>query len=598
MSAGSRAPYSLVLLAALVFAVYANTLAVPFVFDDFAAIVENPFVRDPSLLCHPEQAALPGEQGLSLVMLRMRPVGVMSFALNAAVHGITPAGFHLVNILIHLLNTFLVYAVVLELFRTPFLRTGAAVRNARTIGLFAAALFAVHPVQTQAVTYIVQRFTSLATMFYLFSFYSFLRWRASRRAVPAPPGAEGRRISWSWYGCMIVSAAAAMKTKEISFTLPFIITVCELFFFDGPRRPRIAMLLPLWLTALIVPCSLLTTGPVPETIAPFVNDASRAAAEIPRSDYLLTQTRAVLLYLRLLVFPAGQNLDHDLPVSHSLAGPGVLPAMLVLAAMAALAAAAYIRSRRGEPALRLAAFGVIWFFIALSVESSFIPLSDTVMEHRIYLPSAGMFLSISAAFGLVVEAGGKARSAVAAAVVMVAVLAGTAVARNAVWRDEVRLWSDVVRKSPDKARGHVNLGMAYGRRGEYRKSIEVLSRAISLDPDVSFAYYNRGVAYLLDREPDRAFDDLTRSIKLYPFSSKAYYQRARAAYDRSQRDAALDDLTQAVTLDPGFGDAFHGRGMVLAELGRTGAAVKDLLHACGLGTAQACEDLRQMRSRE
>ena len=182
----------LLLLVAL--AAYANTFQVPFQFDDDANIAKNVLVQNPDFLIHPSrycsQVHRKTTEGILCHYFGMRYVGYLTFGLNYAVHGLEVTGYHIVNLLIHLLNAGLLYGIVLITFRTPFLRkTSGEDGQGRWIALFAASLFAVHPVQTQAVTYIVQRFTSLATLFTLLSLFLYIRWRT------AQPGNEGTRPS-------------------------------------------------------------------------------------------------------------------------------------------------------------------------------------------------------------------------------------------------------------------------------------------------------------------------------------------------------------------------------------------------------------------
>ena len=198
----------LLLISLLAILIYSNTFSVPFLFDDTPNIVENPQIKDLSNFSD---------------FSGSRYVGFLSFSLNYRFGGLHVFGYHLVNLLIHIINGFLVYTLVLLLFRassrlSPTTHDLSPFNSAHWIAFATALLFVSHPIQTQAVTYIVQRFSSLATLFYLLTVVAYLRWRL------ASP--EGRR-RYLWYGAALVSTVLAMKTKENSITLPLMLLLVE-----------------------------------------------------------------------------------------------------------------------------------------------------------------------------------------------------------------------------------------------------------------------------------------------------------------------------------------------------------------------------------
>ena len=285
--------------------IYSNTFNSPFTFDDGLYVADNPAVRDPLLLLDSAKVdALPNNMGTVKDQFRNRIAGHFTFWLNYRMHGLSVIGYHLVNLLIHLLNALLVYLLVRLTFKTPFLRGRTAVDssfNANTCKLIAflcALLFVAHPVQTQAVTYIAQRFTSLATLFCLLSLTLYIKARIS--------GQSAHR--YAYYFISLVSAILAMKTKEISFTLPAIITLYELMFFEGGLKKRIVYLSPFLLTMAIIPLTLLYPGSSGSMLKG-ISDVSVETASISRADYLFTQFSVIATYIRLLFLPVDQNLD-------------------------------------------------------------------------------------------------------------------------------------------------------------------------------------------------------------------------------------------------------------------------------------------------
>jgi len=362
----------LLLLSLLATLIYSNTFSVPFQFDDIGNIVEYPWIKD-----------LANFFDLS----GSRYVGFLSFALNYYVGGLQVFGYHLVNLIIHIVNGFLVYCLVLLLFRAeskdlPLATDNSHLTTASWIAIATALLFVAHPLQTQAVTYIVQRFASLVTLFYLFTVVCYLKWRLVSLEA---------RSRFLWFGGAVLSTVLAMKTKENSFTLPFVILLVEAVFFRSFTRRRWVTLTPFLLTLAIIPLS--HPGAMGEGEAGFAQET----AEISRSDYLFTQFRVIVTYIRLLFVPIQQNLDYDYPIYHSFLEPEVFLSFLFLLSLFAFSLfvifGSSLTTHRSQ--LRVMAFGILWFFLSLSIESSIIPIRDVIFEHRLYLPSAGFFMALS-----------------------------------------------------------------------------------------------------------------------------------------------------------------------------------------------------------
>jgi Flp pilus assembly protein TadD len=539
------------LIIALGALLYSNTFGVPFVFDDEVYIVKNPVIKDLGLFKDFSEAAdrLP-EAGVAET-LSTRYLGHLSFALNYRLNGLDVWGYHAVNLAVHLLNALLVYLLVALTFRTPFIKDGPSAGLTGPVALTAALLFVSHPVQTEAVTYITQRFASLATFFYLLSISAYIGSRLSRGKSP-------RLIL---YGLSLLFALSAMKTKEISFTLPVVIAAYEFSFMRASAGRRALLLLPLMLTMLIVPLSLMDFG---APVLDAVQRASRTQDVISRHDYLLTQLPVVASYIRLLLLPMGQNLDYGYPLYNSLFEPRVLFSFLLILSLAS--ALLYLVRLSGGRArvMRLAAFGGVWFFVTLSVESSVIPLADLIFEHRVYLPSAGFFTSISAGIFYVISGRGGMRAPVwAALAVLIIAFSASTYSRNAVWKDETTLWEDVVRKSPEKARGHINLGAI----GSGRKAMEHLKKALLINPDDAEVHHNLGIYYGRLGEYERAGMELQTALKLDPENAKARYNLGNVHDRQGSYGEAEAEYRAAVEINPGFAEAHGGLGALYERQG-------------------------------
>ncbi len=559
------------LVATLVIAVatvlaYSNTFGASFHFDDFSSIIENETLRDLRRLWPPS-----GNRWL----------GYLSFALNYRFAGLEVWGYHFVNLLIHVCNGLLVFWLTAITLRTPALRraeAGPLVR--RYLPLAAGLLFALHPLQTQAVTYVVQRFAALATLFFLLSLTLFA---LARAALEADRLSKARAAGL--YGLSLLAAAASMKTKEISFTLPIVAAAYELLFLR-PGRHRL-LLLPLAAIALMVPLGLVGRA---QTLGDALGDVSRLAAEtgeIPRSVYLLTQSRVVVTYLRLLVLPVRQNLDYDFSLSSSLADPAVLASTALLLTIGALAVYLLVRARRTNRAEgALAFFGIAWFFVTLSVESSIVPIRDVIFEHRVYLPCVGAAVAAGTLLLSAVEHLRLRTSLGLQAALTLLVTAGplgaATYARNVVWKDDLTLWSDVVAKSPLKPRAHNSLGNAYKRVGRVDEAIREYREAVRLPPGYALAHFNLGNAYQAKGRIDDAIGEYREALRANAGHVEAHFNLGGVYHAKAQLDDAMREYREAIRLAPGHVGAHCNIGNIHDARGQLDDAMREYRKAIEL----------------
>jgi tetratricopeptide (TPR) repeat protein len=587
----------LILLSLLATLIYSNTFSSPFHLDDMSNIVQNLKIRDLSNF---------------IDFSGSRYIGFLSFALNYYFGGLEVFGYHLVNLLIHITNGFLVYLLVLLLFRSAH---DSQSLSAPWIALVTALLFVAHPIQTQAVTYIIQRLASLAALFYLLAVVAYLKWRM------VPPGLRSR---YGWYAVALLSTVLAMKTKENSFTLPFMLLLVEGIFFRPITLKKGMALIPFLLTLPIIPLARADRLGEAE-----VGLLVRQTDIIPMPDYLFTQFRVIVTYLRLLLFPIHQNLDYDYPVYHSLFHPAVFFSFLLLFGLFALAVYLLIRSQRPSSLSQLStqdskliSFGILWFFLALSVESSVIPIRDVIFEHRLYLPSIGFFLASTVCVfssHRALEAG-RPRGDIlsflarptALGILVFLILMLLAVAtyqRNRVWKNDLTLWEDVVSKAPGKARGHNGLGAAYQTMGRSKAAIQEYQTAVRLIPNYLEPHYNLGLVYqslgrfeeaiqeyqtVLRLNPDffeahsnlgivykhlgrfeKAIQEYERALTLNPQYVSAYINLGSAYHAQGRFEEAARNYREALRLSPDFLEAHNNLGLVYQSLGRFEEAIQE-----------------------
>jgi len=464
---------SIIFVLAVGFISYANSFSAPFQFDEYRFLTPNPFIISGASV-----SSLHYDQELEK-MVAHRYLVMLTFLLNYRMHGFEVEGYHVVNFVVHIISSLLVFWLVLSLFKTPFMN-GAGIRYPSvSIAAFAGLIFAAHPVQTEAVTYIHQRSSSMAGMFFLLSLVLYLRWRLS----PGAGSSGGRRRAWLWYAGSVLAAVCAMKSKENAFTLPFVIVLCEFLFFGGRVRPRAVRLLPVLMTLLIIP--LTSFLGLDWSLERATWSGMNVTQAVSRTDYLLTQFRVIMTYLRLFFFPVNQNFLYNYPVYHSFFTFAVFASFVCLLFLFALGGYLVYLSRRGNRGLRIIAFGIFWFFMTLSVESSFIPIPALINEYRLYLPSVGFILSMVTAVFLVRERLTRAgmRFVVTACLAGIVILfSGAAYARNNIWSGKIGFWQDVLKKSPGTAAPHNYLAMEYERLGMMDRAMVEYMASLAINP--------------------------------------------------------------------------------------------------------------------
>jgi protein O-mannosyl-transferase len=615
--------------------IYARTLHAPFVLDDYGSIVNNPLITNLAYFYDLNS----GKMFYGFGGFVSRYFGYLTFALNYRIDGLHVTGYHLVNIAIHLAASLFVYRLVSLTFRTPYFLQARdqGIRNrAGFIALIAALLFVSHPIQTQAVTYLVQRLASLASLLYLISLTCYIRARLTR----LEPGSRGFSGA-AWFVCALVSAVLAMKTKEISFTLPLTLLLYEALFFTGAsRRKLVGALAFLVLAGSVGTLSVVRSGRSFGEIITLLDKATRLQTDMSRWDYLATQCRVIVTYLRLVIFPVGQRLDYDYPI-YSFLNLEVLLSAALLGSLLAAAFYCLHRSRHGKAQdaddasalLRVVAFGIFWFFITLSVESSIIPIVDVIFEHRMYLPSAGLFMAAAAALSL---AGGACAAlsgwpkipVLIGSAGVVLLLSGMTIARNELWRNEVALWEDNAWRCPQKARTFLNLGSAAERAGDlavaeaaYREASDIssdqsLSRldlgrlylqwnrpddalkefreALAIDPGLGEAHNNIGKIFESRLQYDEALKEYLQAVKAKPYLAVPYCNIGYL-YARQKRYAeALQEYEKAIVRDPDYEQVYINRGIALLATGRRSEALADFRRALQINPSSA-EALQQLQ---
>lgn len=527
----------LICLAAVL--VYSNTFHTTFHFDDEESIIRNVAIR------HLFDFKTIWD------FWPTRFVTYISFALNYRLGQLDVFGYHVFNFMIHLGAALFAWWLALLTFSTPALKNDRIKGHAPLIALFTGLIFAVHPLQTQAVTYVVQRATALAALFYLASLCLYAKSRIS--------GKGG-----AYYAGSLIAAVCATFSKETAITLPFAILLYEFTFLKTEDKKGWKYLIPF--------LALIFAIPLTAFITKFFNfQEMRKITEEPpfatSPQYLFTQFRVLITYVRLLFFPLNQNTDYDIPIIKSFFTFPALSGFLLLSAIFIIALSLFKRNR-------LISFCILWPLLTLIPESSVFPIRDLIFEHRLYLPMFGYALLVSS--GAYYLFGRKNIKLMAGILIAVTVIySALAYHRNFVWKDELTLWSDVIKKSPQKAGAYNSRGNAYAALGDIARAIADYDRSIQLNPMYVDVYNNRGNAYAHKGDFKSAIADYDKVLQLNPFHVGGLYNRGVAYFKNGDLDKAIADFTGALQSNPRLAEAYQNRGSAYMQKGEVDLAISD-----------------------
>ena len=572
-------------LIALVAAVaYSNIYDVPFAFDGKGQIEEKTKLRDLKGFLSPKE------------FHAHRPLVELTFALNYKFGRHNAFGYHLVNVVIHISNGFLVYYLALMILRQLTSSTPHQIEQTRGhrtevlaeensipqasipfVALIAALIFVVHPLQTQAVTYTTQRYASMAAMFYFLSTLFYIKARSIQQKAGMVIN-QDRTLGYnlSVVGCFFLcffSGMLAFLSKQNAASLPGAILLVEYLLFDrtvnGWKRKL------MWFAPAFVLMGVfilyvsgifkdgIQFGRLLEDVSDILSVHGR---EISPWIYLCTQFNVLVIYLRLLFFPVGQNIDYLYPLKDGFFDGFTPLAFLLLAGIVCVG----IWNVRKRPIIT---FGIFWFFITLSVESSVFPIEDALFEHRLYLPMFGFTLMVGYLIFYLLR--NRRIWAIVISVCIVTSLGGATYLRNRIWQNGVTLWSDVISKSPWNPRAHVNLGFYLNEEGNYDEAIRHFSEALRIKPDFAWAHNNLGVALRRQGKTDDAITHYAKAVKIRPTYAKAHNNLGEALAARGDINDAIGHYEKALKAKPEYAEAYNNRGIAYADLKKYNQAIQD-----------------------
>lgn len=548
-------PYTV--LTFLVCLAYGNTLHHSFHFDDISSILEKPWVRGLDKI--PD----------FIFSYSQRPLVILSFNINYAISGFKEWSYHVFNIAFHLLVVFLVYRLGQLIVSHISQKNSSLANSSNRIPLLAALIFAVHPLNTQAVTYISSRSSIMATMFYLVAIILFFEGLYKKN--------KETKINYVFVAGAVISFGIGFLCKLIIISLPAILFAYHYYFISNQNLQTWVKRQWKWILGagglLVSPVFLYQK--VYET-----GLLGASIVDVTTWDYFRTQLGVIPLeYFRKMLFPFNLTIDTNFQVVkhwRSLVAIGGLITLGVFSVVWIKLSQVKKQSKKYGPE----AFGLIWILITLSPTSSFIPLLDMAAEHRTYLPLVGFsiflssllirlksFITKSIEVGTSDICSNKKMLRVSVALILlilVSFVVGTR-ERNKAWKDEVSLWADAKQKAPFLIRPYNNLGEAYDKIGKYDLAIEEFEAALRLNPNYFFALSNLGNIYGKKKEYGQAISYTLKALQQKPDYAPGHYNLAKALHLTGNPDKAMSSYRLAIKYNPYFEEAFFNLGFLAIE---------------------------------
>ncbi|QIR15138.1 tetratricopeptide repeat protein [Shewanella aestuarii] len=543
---------SLIVALMLCFICYYPALFAPFYIDDFGSIVNNQKLFQLNLM---ELFQVYG----------MRFVGYLSFALNGNLfEQLEPSHFRVVNLIIHFLVSTFVFFVIRKLIRINkhLSNTGNQQLILFYLPFVLSILYLIHPLNTQAVTYVVQRLASLVALFYISSFYFYL---LARTAIS--------KKSIVFYTLLsVIMFVFAMFTKQNAVTLPLIIILSEFIFF---RQGNVLKLSKIFKIVIVITSVLFLLFFLKDQIIQLlisIDNFTRETQLISRSDYAATQTLMLWDYICKFFIPVGLQLNYSNQLLGTFTEPKIIIALVGHVTMILIA----FKLRSKSP---LAAFGILFYYVAHLVESSIIPITDLGFEHRAYLPNIGFIIAIAGFIMMLAESFTlKAiKYALAFLTFVIVIFSITTINRNSLWSDKLAFSKNEILVSPQSVRALTMLAAEYLNRDERGNALQYYQEAINL------SVANKTVSFDLLRDYIKTLYSLGQYESAGPLTTLVMkYTNAHKRKDRSEllaliavshREAgrlgfAKGLLLQATKLDPDNGYAHHQLATVLWNMGQ------------------------------
>ncbi len=541
------------------FALYFNSLAVPFLFDDLHMIVDNAFIKHLSgigtFFSTPKITSALIAKGM------YRPLLMSSFSLNYYFNGLNPVGYHIINILLHFLNATLVFFILKLFFKN----------NSFWPAFLSALFFLVHPVYTEAVVYISCRSTLLSSLFFLLSFFLYIY--KDKEGIVEP-------IRRKLYLGSIFAYLSGLLTKEVVIVLPLVLLIYDFIFVADCRLKHFWTLIRRYHLAFLILSIFYLLW------RKYLFGAFGTIYPM-RSTYenILSQLKASIFYIKLYLLPVNLCIGRSIATSRSVFEPVVLISLLVTIIL--LSAAIFNCRKR-----KLLAFAIFWFFVALLPK--FIgSLGLLAAEHQLYLPSVALIIVLAVLIKMIMsffEQHASYRRLKLLLIILFALILAwysqLTINRNAIWQDEYTLWADNVKKSPVSWGAYNNLGLAafgMGKAEEAKayllKALESVELRYDTKQNKAMLYNNLANVYLSEGDLSLAEKTLLKSLDLNPESAEAHINLGVIYGKRNYFDKEIAEYKKALSISPASFLAYRNLGVVYMLVGKKQDSIDALKQA-------------------
>ena len=539
----------ILLLAAL--AAYANHFDGVFLMDDLSNIVENPTMKFAGGFA----------QNWRELFAHGRPLVFFSLLIDFTLWGLSPVGFHIFNLAVHMVAGLAAYGFLATTFTKSPVFSERFRENGRLLAFVSTLIWVLHPLNTQSVTYIVQRAESLMGLFFLVTMFA----TAKIFSLQGDPGARRALRRWQWVA--IVAAVLSVATKQVGVTVPIIVLASQWIFWAPREDGRGSFLrglkaqksLYLGLSATFAAAALLVMLP---TLDP--NSGFQYKGITPW-DYFKTQPGVLLHYIRLFFWPGTLVLDYGWPVAASL--KMIIVPGLIVTALAVGTILAFIKQKP-------IGFVGVWFFVVLAPSSSFLPIKDLAFEHRMYLPALALAAGLVAYGWLLASRLNVERTAIAAAAIIAVALGIRTHVRNYDYRSPVTMWSKVISARPENPRAFNELGNALMQNGRGSDALELFKKALALEPNNPGPLLNISNILQSANQLDDALAILKKATDMKPDFAAAWFNLGNVYIAKKDQPNAEAAYRKALEIDPKYAEAFVGLGNALAIANNYDSAIE------------------------
>lgn len=548
---------SILIIATVSFAIYANTLKNGFVYDDEFTIINNALIKEisnfPKLFSKEDYFTLSGEQSY-------RPVVTLTYFIDYALYGLKPWGFHLTNILLHAINGTLLYLFLTLIIQDPSIKDN---QRSALKSLFAdkpfliSLIFISHPVLTEAVNAISFREDLLAFLFYTATFIIYLYLRSK--------SPSSRRAYYLFYAVSCLFYSLALFSKEMSVTLPLVI-----YCYEWVRKNKKVELIQIIANRHNIGYIALTLVYSYLRFFYFQNPLPEENPGWNLSQRLLTMPWFFLNYLKLIFLPVSLSIDYwIIPVKSVFSSSFIMPFLLLFLTFNLLKNKEF-------------AFGALFFIISLIPVSNIILITNPFAERYLYLPIVGILIvAISAINNL----GNSLKKMFFASILIFAIFSIyslSTIKRNFVWHNDLSLWSYTAKKKPDSGRVHFNLGRTYSKNGQYEEAIKEFQIVLKWNPNDLNLFSNLGYAFHQQGRLYEAIQCYLRAIQLSPNNPRVHSNLGQVYADLNIVDKAFQEYQTALRLNPRDPSIHFSIGVLYYQQGQLNIARQAFLKASQL----------------